>query len=224
MEWTRKMTSSDLDAAQDGHSPYPVDAAAGAARATRLSAAAVAALVLGVAGFLLVTVPAGLVLSVVGLVRTRRHRRRGRGLAVAGLVLALVWSAGAGGLAAVIASRTGSVDRDAQGRVTKPAQVSPGDLRMGDCVDTSKTGELTTVPVTPCGSRRSGKVYAVLTLAPGGWPGRSTVDARAEAGCTTRYERAGKRATAPSRIAYFGPSELGWRLGDRSVVCVVERR
>lgn len=212
------MTYSDLDATRAEWTRPPA-----APTPPPMSAAAVAALVLGVAGFLLVTVPVGLVLAVVGLVRTSRRRRRGRGLAVAGLVLALVWTAGVGGVVAVLASRTAAPDRDASGHVTKPAQVTPGDLRVGDCVDTSRSGDVTTVPVVPCGTRGGGKVYAIFRMPAGSWPGEPAVATRAEKGCTSRYTRGGQQADTPSDLAYFGPSELGWRLGDRSVVCVVER-
>lgn len=212
------MTRSDLDLTQGDPPVHPV----GPSGRAPASAAAVAALVLGAAGFLLVTAPVGLALSVVGLVRTRRRRRRGRGLAVAGLVLSVVWTAAAVGLTAVGAPYVVPPQRDAQGRVTEPDQVLPMDLRVGDCVDTSRTGAVATVPVVPCGGTNS-QVYAIFDLPKVSWPGERSVDARAERGCVAKYTASGEQAEERSDLAYFSPSELGWRLGDRSVVCIVER-
>lgn len=216
------MTPSDLDLAQNGPTQYPAAASAGMAGRAPTSAAAVAALVLGAAGFLLVTAPVGLALAVVGLVRTRRRRRRGRGLAVAGLVLSLAWTAGAVALSVSIASYVAPPQRDAQGRVTEASQALSSDLRVGDCVDTSLSGAVATVPVVPCDGT-SARVYAIFKLPAGAWPGEPSVNTRAERSCVARYQAGREQAKKPSDLAYFGPNELGWRLGDRTVACVVER-
>src|SRR5690242_2140341 len=80
---------------------------------------AVATLVLGVAGFLLITIPVNLILGLVALVRTRRRGDKGTGLAVTGLVLSILWAAGVGvGVAQLMKSP--DPKRDASGRIAAP--------------------------------------------------------------------------------------------------------
>jgi uncharacterized protein DUF4190 len=180
---------------------------------------AVATLVLGVAGFLLITIPVNLVLGLVALVRTRRRGDKGAGLAVAGLVLSILWAAGVGvGVAQLM--RSPDPQRDAGGRITAPQQAGPDKLRVGDCV-AHATGEVTTVQAQPCDRPGGDKVFAIFPLPQRPWLGDTAASAAAEKGCTRRYEATHRQADHPSQLFYLAPSRADWALGNRKVICLV---
>src|SRR5689334_13211774 len=94
---------------------------------------AITTLVLGVAGFLVITIPVNLVLGIVALVCTRRRGQKGTVPAVIGLVLSVLWAAGIGfGVAALMKSP--DPERDASGKISAPQKAGPDKLRVGDCV------------------------------------------------------------------------------------------
>jgi len=135
-----------------------------------LDVVSVLALIFGI----LPTVLIGFVLGVIGLVRTRQPARRGRGLAVTGLVLSLLWAAAV--VAIPVLTNNGDAQRSASGSVTKAATVSAWLLRVGDCFDntlptnqafTSKS--MNTVKVVPCSQPHNAVVYAITTLPATGW-------------------------------------------------------
>lgn len=81
----------------------------------------------------------GLVLSIVGLVKTGRGKARGRGLAVAALVLSILATAGSGLVGAVIASKPSVLDEGC--RIGKSAVLDQSKKIEAD----SKKGDLTAV-------------------------------------------------------------------------------
>jgi hypothetical protein len=180
---------------------------------------AVAALVLGVAGFLIITIPVNLVLGLVALVKTRRRGDKGTGLAVAGLVLSLLWAVGIGvGVAQL--TKSPEPKRDANGQVTAPQQAGPDKLRVGDCI-AHQTGEVTSVQAQPCDRPGGDKVFAVVMLPQRPWAGDAGTSAAAEKACTHRYQATHRQANHPSELLYLAPSHADWALGHRKVICLV---
>lgn len=179
---------------------------------------AITSLVLGLAGFLLITIPLNLILGLVALVRTRRRNDKGTGLAIAGLVLSLLWSAGIGiGVASLL--RSHDPKRDANGQITTPQKAGPDKLRVGDCVARSQTGEVADVQAQPCDRPGSDKVFAIFDLPGKPWPGETASSVAAEKGCSQRYEKSHQRAT-PAELSYFAPTRERWALGYHRVVCL----
>jgi hypothetical protein len=77
----------------------------------------------------------GLVLSIIGLVKTGRGKARGRGLAVTALVLSILVTAGSGLVGAVIASKPSALDegcRVGKSAVLDQSKKIEADSRKGD--------------------------------------------------------------------------------------------
>lgn len=183
----------------------------------KTSVLAVLALIFGIIAF----VPLALILGIIALVRIPTTREKGRGLAVAGIVLACLWVVGIG---LVIGFADPDPERDASGQVTATADVAPEKLRVGDCVAEVKEGEVQDIKVQPCSQPNGGKVFAVFDLPKGAFPGLEAVQADAEKGCTDRWKQLGEQATDLSDIFYLHPTEDSWSLGDHSVSCLLAPR
>jgi hypothetical protein len=96
-----------------------------ASRPGRWDGVSIAALVLAVPGVLVAAIP----LAIAGLVRTRHRVRRGRGLAIAGLVLSWAWtillSAVAGAALMLVAEREAPPAASSPGVATAPVAQPP---------------------------------------------------------------------------------------------------
>lgn len=184
------------------------------------SGLAVTTLILGIAGFLVITIPLNLIIGLIALARTGRGRPKGRGLAVSGLVLSVLWAVGIGiGVAALLSSP--DPKRDANGQVSEAQAAGPDKLRVGDCVAGISDGEVTNVRVQPCSRPGGDKVFATFELPKKSWAGTEATNAAAEKGCTTRFTSSGEKAGKDSQLSYLGPTETRWKLGYRRVVCMV---
>lgn len=182
---------------------------------------AVATLVLGLVGFLVITIPVALVTGLLALARAKGPRS-GRVPAALGILFALGW-AGVLGVAVVAALDSPEPKRNAQGQITEPGQARPDTLRVGDCIAQIGEGQqVSDVKTIPCDSPNGGKVFAVFDLAGGSWPGAATVEAKAGDGCTSRFKKSKRQASQPSSITFLQPTELQWKLGNHKVICLVE--
>lgn len=144
---------------------------------------AIAAFVLGILGGTILSV----IFAIVALFQTMDRRQRGRGLAIAALVISAAWIA-------VITSLI-AYGLSAQGK-----SVQAVDLKTGDCVKDASESELPTwVKRVRCDRPHYGEVFAVLTLSdtptfPGGEALRARSD---ECGPTVfdyRTRRRGRRS------------------------------
>jgi hypothetical protein len=174
-------------------------------------------------GFLLTFLCPGLVpivLSIVGLSRIRRSGDRGRGLAIAGLILnaLLVVAMIAGG---VLAVRSGA-ERDASGRVVDGGSVSVASLRTGDCVSERPSGLVRNVDVSPCRSPHWGQVVAAFDLREGSYPGDEETERLADDGCLDRIPPDVLTRVADEELGlyYFVPLRESWS-SERTVNCLV---
>jgi len=195
----------------------------GSAHQRSTNGLAIATLIVGIAGFLVITIPVNIILGLVALVRTRRRGDKGTGLAVTGLILSILWAVAIGvGVAAL--TKSSDPKRDASGQISGTQKAGPDKLRVGDCVAPSQTGEITSVQAQPCSRPGSNKVFAVFDLPGGSWPGEAASSAAAERGCTKRYQSSRAQAKQESELVYFAPTKERWALGFHKVVCLVGPR
>jgi hypothetical protein len=148
---------------------------------------AIAAFVVGILGGTILSV----IFAIVALVQIRGRHQRGRGLAIAALVISTLW----------IAAITSVI---AYGVSTQGKSVQAADLTTGDCVKDSYEDELPTwVKRVRCDRPHYGEVFAVLTQ-----PDANAAD------CGSKFfEYAPNSPEGPVfRVA--------WANGDRSFVCV----
>lgn len=180
-----------------GYPPYPVR--------PPTSGWAIAALVFGVLGGVLISVVAG----VVALTKTKDGRQGGRGLAIAGLVLSACWVALLlAGVAAYLLIGRG--------------MVLATNVGVGDCLaDIPGTGAVATIKTVDCTDPHKGEVYAVLEMPDGDFPGTAAIDAFQE-GCAPALAGAAPTALTDPAINVFVlyPSEDSWARGDRAVTCI----
>lgn len=115
-------------------------------------------------------------------------------------------------------------ERDESGEVVEEGDVGALALQVGDCIDSSETGEVDAVPVVPCTQPHEGEVFALFDLLPGDFPGDSEVTDLAAAGCTgerfsdyvgTDYE------VSRFEVSFLQPTEQTWdAVDDREIVCL----
>ncbi|MBP2705601.1 septum formation family protein [Microbispora sp. RL4-1S] len=200
----------------------------------RVSRLAVTALVAGA----LSAVPLSVACGVAALVRIRRHGGRGRGLAVAGLVLSGVWVAAAAVLyAGFYTGHAGSPQPAAAApgtlalRMRPPApSPPPKDLisiltvRTGDCLSELVGRQMIgAVRLVPCGKPHEAEVGDQFRLPASAWPGKEKVIRTAMRQCIQRMRAAlaGNPELSHLEVRTFTPpSKAAWEV-SRTVSCMV---
>ncbi|UUU24708.1 DUF4190 domain-containing protein [Streptomyces sp. DSM 40750] len=180
---------------------------------------AIAALVLGVLCFL----PGiGLVLGILALVQIRKRGERGKGMAVAGIVLSTI-----GALLMTLAFTTGGARdawdgfRDAANGVGTTFSVN-----KGECFDTpsgSLEGYAYDVDIVPCDGEHDAEVFANFPMPDGDYPGDDAVTGVADEKCYARSESYAMDTWAlpdDVDVYYFTPTRESWRSGDREITCM----
>ncbi|MFC4053919.1 DUF4190 domain-containing protein [Actinomadura syzygii] len=211
-----------------GYGPPPPSHGAPASEKT--SGLAIAAFVTGLLGCFGIV---GLVLGFVALRNISRTGAKGRGLAIAGIVLSCLWLVGGIAIYALRgddSSTTGG--KSPTTSATKPKTVDAKKMKAGDCINddqgssnTTATGEpveVESVKVVPCDGPHDGEVMAVFKLPDGGMPTDKTMATVASAQCKRLMAPRINRDPARNGLAtsYYYPTADSWRAGDREVTCV----
>lgn len=182
---------------------------------------------LAIAGLILAIVlpiPLGLIFSIVGLVRSRAMGGRGKGLAIAGLIICAAWVVIA--VVVVVLVAAGRADRDAGGTVVNPGKVSVLSLKIGDCVQlpAGKEFDATDLTAVPCAQSHDGEVYADqdLTLS-GSYPGDDAITKATEDACVAAFAGYIGKAYDDSslEVTYLYPRAKEWTRGDKGITCLV---
>lgn len=128
----------------------------------------------------------------------------------------------------LVAGGCDDAERNAEGRLTEPGELSVFQLRAGDCFDGGTVGEeLGDVDAVPCDDEHDNEVYALLTHpAPAGepFPGREQIIAFAEKPCVDAFAAyVGENYGASEfEIALIPPQERSWtEKDDRAIACVL---
>ncbi|MCX4964475.1 septum formation family protein [Streptomyces sp. NBC_00654] len=199
-----------------------------------LSGLAVTSLVLSL---LVCLAPLGLIAGIVALVRIPRNGRRGKGLAVAGVVVGAVVTALAafltviGGVRFYAWESEGGSTRGA-GRSGSAPGFSVYDLEEGDCftpgaglptVDGQSIADIS-AELIPCGSAHRAEVYGTFRLQiDSAFPGAAAIGEAAREGCAPLLaDFAPDPLTLPRvRTFFYFPQMDRWDSGDRTVLCWV---
>jgi hypothetical protein len=193
------------------YQPYPPPAAN-----PGVNGFAVASLVLGITG----GVPLSVIFGIVALVQMRTRAYRGKGMAIAGLVLSGVWVVGFATLIVVLIAS--AADRDSSGQLTEGGSVSAYQLRPGDCVnDLEERNNILSVRGVPCAQPHEGEVFASFAVSGSTWPGEASISQQAEDGCQDRFQAYAPNADAESLDLFsLQPTRQTWARGDREVICI----
>ena len=167
---------------------------------------AIAAFVVGILGGIILSV----IFAIVALVQMKGRHQRGRGLAIAALVISTAWIA-------IIISVI------AYGLSTQGKSVQSTDLNTGGCIKDAYESELpTSVKRVRCDRPHYGEVFAVLTQSNGApYPGGQPAMARGE-DCGPKFFDYAPNSPEGQvfSVALAYSTAQAWANGDRSVVCV----
>lgn len=119
-----------------------------------------------------------------------------------------------------------AAERDAEtNEVVTEGKESAFSLKVGDCYnDPSSSGQISDVPVVPCGDEHQNEVVAIMMMDDGEWPGADAVSETADQMCFEKFEEFIGAPYETSDIDFFSimPSEGSWKeLNDRELVCSV---
>lgn len=168
---------------QQQYPAYPGES--GDTRPPSWSGLAIATLVTGVL-LPLVGVLVAVPLGIAALVGIRRSGKRGKGLAIVGMVVALVWAGLAVGLGVWVASQ--DAERNQAGEIVEAGTVSFGELRVGDCADIEGLAEGATIDSSdmqgvPCSQEHNAETVAIVDIAGTDFPGDEELTAQAQSQC-----------------------------------------
>jgi Septum formation len=190
-------------------SPSPGYYEPAAPQAQSTSGFAVASVILGIIGAILLSIPFG----IVALGKTKPGGQKGRGMAIAGLAISAVWAV-AGALIIVLAV----VGVVAWGTHSKSAR----NAAVGDCWAELPTGNrVSRVNTTSCDRPHRGEVVGVLAMPDGSYPAQSVFQNYKQK-CRDALASYSSTAMNDSRVdlAVMPPSEDSWKQGDREMVCI----
>jgi hypothetical protein len=187
---------------------------------------AIAALILGILGGVLLSVPFG----IAALVQVRKRPQRGKGLAIAGLVLSGGWILVIGVLivAAVALQPPGQPHRSAStGQITAKGTTSIWSLHAGDCFQNPSADQallgVTSVTVGPCTTPHNAQIFAQFSATGASFPGNSALDKQATVGCQAQI--AGhldkSKLTGAMSLHFLLPQQQSWADGHRTISCFV---
>ena len=188
-------------------------------QSTKVNGFAIASLIFGICGGPLFS----LIFGIIALVQIKRHGGKGKGMAVAGLILTPLWAIVIAVAISLIMTYTPT--RNDDGKVTTPGTVTLTSLKKGDCLNTDKIQdgvEFSTVPAVPCNQPHDAEIYAIFPLTGSTWPGNAKAASLAQAGCLSRMKTflPSKSAQAKYDIYFIHPAESGWLHGERNVSCL----
>ncbi|MET9223479.1 DUF4190 domain-containing protein [Streptomyces sp. NPDC003300] len=164
----------------------------------------------------------GVIFGLVALSQIKKRGERGKGLAIAGLILNGVATVL---LAVFIALGVAGAFDDGNTRVDR--------IRVGQCFNTvdSSLGDYggdgarsTTVDVVDCSEEHDAEAYAIFTVDAaddGGYPGTDRISAVAESKCASYADdyADGTPWEKSADVYYYMPPADGWRRGDHKVTC-----
>ena len=178
---------------------------------------AIAALVLG----LIAAFPLGIIFGIIALRQIKRTGQHGKGLAIAGLILSVLWMiAIAAGAILLIA---GQAERDESGAIREGGDVLVHDLEVGDCVNGLKEAEvLVSVDAVACSEPHDAELYATVEVPDGPWPGVEELSLDAQQQCSDEMAENFQAAYEDEGVELFflHPTSASWREGDREIDCI----
>lgn len=161
--------------------------------------------------------PVAVVLGIVALRRITSRGTRGRGLAVAGLVLGSVSTLALVGTVVGLVL-TAQATRALPADVTSARDARAVQLVTGNCVEElPDDGPVDTVRVVPCAEPHAAQVVTQFDFERDAvWPGQAAAHARVARACV--LDDAEREAGALA--VTWAPTEQGWAGGDRRGLCL----
>jgi hypothetical protein len=170
---------------------------------------AIASLILGILGGILLSVTFGLV----ALRQIDRRDEKGRGLALAGLALSGFWVLVVVAFLVFAPSYPAPVRDPDLNRALQGRSLAPGDCLSGG------VGSVMSMSVVPCTDPHAAEVYTVFTFPDDPYPGDAELVAEVEKRCGRSFAPYLTAATEDLEVRYLRPSSMSWAL-SRTVTCI----
>jgi hypothetical protein len=182
---------------------------------------AIASLILGILGLFTISAILSIIFGIVALVKIRNVPQKGKGFAIAGLILSCVWLAALAILIAVSVATT--AQRSTSGQVSHRGSMNIFALRFADCFDNPDAQSVTSVTAIPCTQPHNAQVFAQFNLTGSGYPGDAALRRQATDGCNARVAGNIDRSkiTNTMNIRFIFPLPGSWQLGHRTVSCLI---
>jgi hypothetical protein len=183
----------------------------------RTNGFAVASLVLGILPGTLLAI----IFGVAALRQINRHGDRGRGMAIAGIILGSVWM-----VLLVLAFILLATMNDEPSQ-TGASVLDVDSLQVGDCTAgftfALPEDPVLYVPVIPCDQPHRMEVYAKLGLPDGSYPGGDAVYTRAYQMCSNKLYavRGGTDLPDGTVVSILSPTRSNWAAGHRTTTCML---
>jgi hypothetical protein len=202
---------------------------------------AIASLILGILGILTITAVLSIIFGIIALVRIRRVPQKGKGLAIAGIVLSCIWLALVGlslatkhsnnNNASANGGSTPSASAPASTVPTSPASSTPStpgtisvfSLKFGTCFENPNASSVQTVVSVPCGHAHNAQVFGQFPLKGTRYPGASAVkqDALSDCNGSAAGNLDRSKINNSMTIKFIYPLEGSWDLNQRTISCLL---
>jgi uncharacterized protein DUF4190/putative regulator of septum formation len=189
---------------------------------------AVASFVISLFGFTVVGIAVSVVFGILALLRIRERPQRGRGFAVAGLVISCVWFL-IFSLFIVLAIASSPQQAESSGSFPGSGRgsVNVFHLQPGQCFHNPAAGQtafgVTQVSVVPCTVPHDAQVFAVFRARGTAFPGQAGLRHQAAVGCRSRL--AGNVDKTKIRrgmsLRFLFPAAGSWGSGQRRITCFI---
>lgn len=155
---------------------------------------------------ILVAVPLG----IVALVKISRTGAKGRWMAIVGIVLSVLWWAGA--VAVGVYVYNNQAERNDAGVITGAGTLDFGDIRAGDCVKISgldNGGKIGAFDIegVPCAESHNAQSVFVVSFPDTDYPGETAIGKQAQEACTPTYA---PYRSLPFQTYTLYPTESRW--------------
>ncbi len=168
---------------------------------------AVASLVLGLLGGVLLSV----IFGIIALSQIKKRGQSGRGMAIAGLALSGAWTLGFVALIVIAV-------------VTDDGSVRATRLQVGDCIETmpADNARVVRMPKVSCTTPHEGEVYDQIRVVESTFPGQPALESEYQARCRLSLMSYAPNAASGSDVGIYllYPTQATWDNGDRDVVCI----
>lgn len=161
------------------------------------------------------------VLAIIVLVQVRKGVAAGKGMAIAALVISVLWMIATTVVVVFVANEVTKYDEN---RKAGEGTIYSSDLREGDClVGNDEAGAvISTVEIIPCAKSHLGEVFAVFSINVADDASQDEIDKASFDGCKTRFvDYVGDDFRGPvPDVSVIRPKEDDVVLNDE-VACVV---
>ncbi|HZM82974.1 MAG TPA: DUF4190 domain-containing protein [Candidatus Limnocylindrales bacterium] len=176
----------------------------------------------------------GVILGIVALQQIKNTREKGKGLAIAAIVIPGIYALVCAGLITIglifgdtpnsEAQDPGGLPRSSSSTGTQGGNTKVENLKVGQCVNgiDAAGSTLTTLPVVACTASHEGEVVASFNLTGTSYPGDSAIEKQAEDKCFAELDTYSPSTKDDESIGifYLHPTRLSWGSGDRQVLCI----